>query len=772
MIYRKRLPKHRLILDDPRFQSPYKNTKSKNKNRLMAKWLFALIFLTVISMAISELARASGVSSDEQYQHTTHIESLSEAESGQLVFPSGNGTFQQAVHLKTTADIQVSGMVARVSYKQIFKNDSNDWREAVYVFPLSENAAVNEMEMRIGNRLIRAEIKEKSEAKKIYEKAKSEGKKTALTEQQRPNLFTQKVANIAPGEEIEITLGYLQEVKYGQDSHGKGTFSFYLPTTLTPRFMPGVPMTHGQTPLEIKKELTSSAFGWATATDQVPDAHKISPLMLSVPINSLRNPIEINISLEAGLHLDKITSRNHSIYQKKNKSGNYQINLSKGHVSMDRDFWLEWTPVASDQPEAAVFKEQINGEDYSLIMLLPPQIAASSQNGTDDLHSHKLPREVIFIIDTSGSMGGASIQQAKASLQMALKRLSNKDRFNIIAFNSSYSNLFYTPMYATKSNRQIASTFVHRLGAGGGTNMAPALEEALSTKSEEGFLKQVLFITDGAVGNEDALFKLIQEKLDNARLFTVAIGSAPNSHFMSRAAQFGRGTFEYIANQSEIAERMSNLFRKLESPVLSNLKISFPKELHGLIEQFPERTPDLYAGEPLVLSIKALDKAAIKGKIEISGRVSGTGSVTSSDTNESTQWTRSLNLNDNTQHQGISTIWARKKIAALMNEKILGRDEADVKEEVLSVAIPHKLISAYTSLVAVEERISREPLAHKKHGVPLKSGVVPNAVAKDQLPQTQSYPKTATWQPFNLLLGSLSLLMLMALYRNQLFQRK
>lgn len=743
MFFRKRVPKHCLIIEDPRFQPQFKTRK---KSKLTWSLIACTLGLALMTLVASQLTRATTLD-----PHTLSLSSVNEAETGQVLFPIPGGGFEQAVHLRTTADIQISGMVARVRYKQVFKNDSDDWREAVYVFPLAENAAVNDMEMRIGDRLIRSQIKEKAEAKKIYEKAKSEGRKAALTEQQRPNLFTQKVANIAPGEEIEVRFVYLQQVGY--DS---GIFSFYLPTTLTPRFMPGQPLADKQIALEglePEKELSRNAFGWAKTyswaepTDQVTDAHKISPFMLSAPVNGLRNPIEINISLEAGLQLQEITSRNHKINQKKGKN-DYQISLTNQQVEMDRDFWLEWTPVTSDQPEAAVFKEQIQGEDYALIMLLPPQITADKQNS--------LPREVIFIIDTSGSMGGASILQAKASLQLALKRLGNKDRFNIIEFNNSHSSLFYTPMAATRGNKQIASNFVHRLGAGGGTNMAPALQAALNSPSAEGFLKQVLFITDGAVGNEDALFKLIKQKLGNARLFTVGIGSAPNSHFMTRAAQFGRGTFEYISNQSEIAERMSNLFRKLESPVLSNLSVSYPKKLRGLVEQFPKRTPDLYAGEPLILSIKALDKASIKGKITISGDIAGPGE-------DITGWSRTLSLNDDSQHQGIAAIWARKKIAALMDEKILGRDKAEVRDEVLRVAIPHRLISAYTSFVAVEERIARD------NAVPLKPGAVPNTVVKGQQiqPQTSphSYPKTATWQSLNLILGNLSVLLLIVLYR-------
>lgn len=725
MIFQKRPPQHCLILETPKQLFIQKKRKPT--------WLSSLFLIGALTLIVSELARAQ----------TREFNSVNEARAGQLLFKSESGKFQQAVHLGSSVDVQINGLVASVTYKQSFKNDSDDWREAVYVFPLAENSAVNHMEMRIGDRLIRAEIKEKAEARKMYEQAKSQGKKAALTEQQRPNLFTQNVANIAPGEEIEITLGFIQQVGY--DS---GTFSFHLPTTLTPRYMPGISLADSVADIDLEKTLTSSTFGWARATDQVPDAHLISPFMVAPVDEKLVNPIEIKIDLQAGLDLAEVSSRNHDI-GRQIIDNHHHIWLRDGNakkVSMDRDFWLEWRPVASAQPEAAVFKEQIDGQDYALLMLLPPQIASPN--------APVLAREVIFVIDTSGSMGGTSIEQAKASLLLALDRIGSNDRFNLIEFNSSHRALFPAAVQGNRTQLNRARRFVQSLDAGGGTNMLPALAEALKTPSESGYLKQVLFITDGAVGNEDQLFQLIHSQLNEARLFTVGIGSAPNSHFMRRAAEFGRGSFEYIGNQSDITERMSNLFRKLESPVLSDLKIQWPGATPTDLEPFPARTPDLYSGEPLILSVKGRE---LNGQLKISG------------TTAAAPWSRTLSFNhsgspethNQQQNTGIATLWARKKIAALMDEKIRGRAETDVRAEVLKVALPHKLISAYTSLVAVEQRISREP------STALGPGIVANAVADGQKLQPQTYPNTATWQPFNLLVANLSMLLLLLLYRER-----
>lgn len=759
MFFLKRAIQRRPVQQDLDFSSTRKYFWQKELTGLKKiTWIAALLCIGLSALLIAQLARA-------QNTELSSLNSLNEAEAGQLVFETSQGGFQQAVHLNSHVDVQINGMIAKVVYKQVFKNDSRDWREAVYVFPLSENAAVNEMEIRLGERIIRAEIKEKAEARQIYEQAKSAGQVAALTEQQRPNLFTQSIANIAPGEQIEISLSFVQPVAY--DS---GTFSFYLPTTLTPRFMPAVPFSISEAELEEEQSFTTtSAFGWAMATTQVPDAHLISPFMVPVAPQGTEiesqviNLIEINVELQAGLVLSKITSRNHDI-DLSNENGIEYVSLD-APTSMDRDFWLEWSPIPSAQPEAAVFQERIDGQDYALLMLLPPQIQTSEE--------HDLPREVVFIIDTSSSMNGGSIEQAKASLILGLDRLDNRDRFNVIEFNSYHRSFHPAPVQASGANLIRAKNSVYGLKATGGTNMLPALAQALTTPGTEGYLKQVIFITDGAIGNEAQLFDLIHRELADARLFTVGIGSAPNSHFMSRAAQFGRGTFEYISNQTEITARMSNLFRKLESSVLSDLHIEWPASVAGL-EQFPVRMPDLYSGEPLVLSVRASE---LNGQVKING------------TTAEAPWTRTLNLqnplalaaqaasgppetsieidNPNSADEpakGIATIWARKKIASLMDEMTRGRTEVEVRQEILNVAIPHKLISKYTSLVAVEEVVVRPTSA------PLKPGVVPNAVAAGQNLQPQTYPRTATWLPFNLLMANLSLLGLLALYRNQVLQ--
>ena len=696
LLRRSRIPRGYVVIEDSC------DSKTEGRARYFL-WFFALFIVVGSILFFSTQATAD-----------TEV-GINDGESGQLLFGTQSKKYVRAVHLNTEIDVDINGMVAKVIYRQQFRNDSRDWQEATYVFPLAENAAVNHMEMTIGNRRIVSQIKEREEAKRIYTEAKNSGKRAALTEQQRPNLFTQRVANIAPGEEIFVELHFVQTVSY---QHGR--FEFHLPTTLTPRYIPGEQTVS----IEEEKHYRNQGQGWALPTDEVPDAPEITPPMISVESDDLTNPMKLSVRLNAGLLLNDISSAYHEIQQ--SRSGNiYQLDLAKGEVSMDRDFRLSWQPVPSQAPEAAVFAEQIDGENYLLLMLVPPQVAVSEQ---------PLPREMIFVMDTSGSMQGTSIIQAKQSLLLALDRLEANDRFNVVEFNSGHRALFPAPVEANLSNVLQAKRFVEALRAKGGTQMQPAIEAALQNDAPESYLKQVVFITDGAVGNEAALFSLIENRLGEARLFTVGIGSAPNSYFMRKAAEFGRGSFTYIGDQSEVQTRMTELFSVLESPVLSDLQIEWPDDT----EQYPTRSPDLYASSPLVLSAKIFK---MSGQVQISGKTA------------SQDWQRSISLENPSEEiaEGVSTVWGRAKIESLMDEKIRGRNPHEVRDEVIRVALPLKLVSQYTSLVAVEELISRTPEEA------LKQSAVPNAVAKGQIQQPGTYPQTATWMPLNFLFGSVAL---------------
>ncbi len=641
--------------------------------------------------------------------------SVDQVQRGSLILKlASGGVSVDAPMLKTDVKMDVSGMLARVSVHQRFKNISKDWAEGIYVFPLPEDAAVDRMRLRIGERIIEGEIKEKGEARRTYEKAKREGRKASLLRQERPNIFTTAVANIGPDEEVVVEIEYQQNLHYTQ-----GQFKIRFPLVVAPRYIPGTPVMED----EIKGFRST---GWAKDTNQVPDASKITPPVLD-PSHGKINQVSINVRLNAGFSLSQVSSSYHKMDSSKDEQGIHHLTLHDGNVPADRDFELTWQPTSGNAPQAAMFKEDWSGADYALIMVMPPAKTASA----------RIPREVVYVIDTSGSMNGESINQARAALRLALKRLQPGDRFNVIQFNSNTQALFANAVPVTANNIQQALDYVAGLNADGGTEMLSALQMALRDKAPEGMLRQVIFLTDGSVGNEEQLFSTIQQRLGASRLFTVGIGSAPNSFFMTRAAKFGRGTFTYIGKVDKVKQKMAQLFSKLESPVLRDIAVNLRER--DKVEIWPKRIPDLYLGEPLLLAIRMEQPLA---ELNLTGMLDGQS------------WSRKIGLKGGADSVGVHLLWARRKIADLMDQKARGGDEGEIRKAVLDVALTHKLVSKYTSLVAVDKTPARpvnQPLKQKQIPTNLPHGWNSNKVFG-------SMPQTATPAPLNFLLGMFGLL--------------
>jgi len=652
------------------------------------------------------------------------VPEMDEVGAGQMLLQSEGGQPTLALTQQSKVHIKVSGMVAYVSLEQNFKNNSQQWVEGSYIFPLPDKAAVNRMRMKIGERIIEGEIKEKEQAKQIYHEAKAEGKKASMVSQQRPNMFTSKVANIGPGEIITVQLEYIETVVYDQ-----GQFGLRFPMTITPRYIPGSPLQDSDS--ESGGALVAGASGWALNTDQVPDASEITPFInpqTSMP-QQLINPITITAELDMGMPLQAIESAYHNIVLSR-KDNRYQLRLATGMVSMTQDFSLNWRPQPGSAPRAALFSEQVDGKSYALLMMVPPVKSSGAEN-----EFSVLPKEAIYIIDTSGSMDGVSIEQARQSLLFALAQLNPQDRFNVISFNSTTHSLFNSAVAASDQNIDYARRYVSGLQSGGGTDMLSALQAALRDEAEVGFVRQVMFITDGAVGNEEALFTTIHRQLGNSRLFTVGIGSAPNSHFMRKAAQFGRGSFTHIGKVAEVQEKMTILFSKLDNPIVSDIQVNWPQGVK--VETYPKRLPDLYSGEPLLVAVKT---TGLQGAVSLSGKTANKA------------WQEDIQLNGVQKHSGVATLWAREKIASLLDEKTTGRPEPEVRQAVLDVALTHQLVTPYTSFIAVEQVISRPS------GEGLEAETVLNARAKGQAVQTYAYPQTATGAQLSLLWGALLLL--------------
>ena len=613
--------------------------------------------------------------------------------------------------LSTEVRLHVAGVLARGTVVQRFRNASDGWVEGVYVFPLPEQAAVDHLAMKVGERTIEGQIREREQARAEYQQAAASGKKASLVEQERPNVFTTSVANLGPGEELVVEIE-LQETL----SFDRGEVRLRFPLVVGPRYVPGSEQLPGL-----------SGTGWSADTNAVPDASRITPPVLP-PGEPPRNPVKIEVELDAGFPVEKLVSRYHPVVAETRGEGRYRVRLRDEAVPADRDYELAWTPKPGTLPTSALFEEKRGDGTYALVTLFPPVGPAVERS--------RLPREVVFVVDTSGSMEGQSIQQARQALGLAIERLRAGDRFNVIQFNSTSEALFEAARPATPEAKAEARAWVGALRANGGTEMAGALEAALVGTDDPGLVRQVVFLTDGSVGNEDQLFGLIRQRLGDTRLFTVGIGSAPNGHFMAKAAEFGHGTFTYVSDLAEVEEKMGRLFTALESPVLTGVEVVWP--LGAAVESWPQRIPDLYLGEPVVVAARLEGPA---GEVALVGR---RGAET---------WRQTVSLAAGRQAEGVAVLWAQRKVQALLDSLHDGADADEVRSGVVALGLEHHLVTKHTSLVAVDVTPARPD------GAPLDSRSVPTNV-----PEGWSYgavfgelPRTATPAPLHTLLTLVAL---------------
>jgi Ca-activated chloride channel family protein len=645
-----------------------------------------------------------------------------QAQHGSVWLLPDNGIYLEAMQMQTEVSYEVTGVIARARVKQHFKNDSAFWAEGIYVFPLPDKAAVDHFKMIIGERIIEGQVKERVSAKKTYENAKAAGKKASLIEQQRPNVFTTSLANIAPGETVTVEFEYQQVLEYRDNR-----YRLRYPMVVGPRYHTGKPS---------------------------PDSHishaadETSVYTETDPSKNTHNPTRIHIMLDAGVNLAELKSSYHNIHIKQTSETRYSISTIGENITANRDFELVWQPELQNKPQLTAFNESLNENNYTMLTLLPPEL--------NYLHEKVQARDVIFVLDISGSMAGTSIEQAKASLTTAIDGLSDIDRFNIIWFNNETDSLFPDVISASAQYKNYAKQFIKQLQANGGTEMLPAMKLALSKQEAFSRLRQVVFLTDGNISNESELFSVIDKQLGESRLFTIGIGSAPNAYFMRKAANKGRGTFTYIGNLNEVQEKTATLLKKLETPALINIQLILDSNESDLnaaeqnhVEIFPRIIPDLYAGEPLTLLLKS-DKE-IPLNITIKGDYGNS------------EWQTSATLKDTAQ-SGLRIAWAREKIASLMNQHRESTGDAErqaVKQEITDTALQHHLVSRYTSLVAVDVTPSndsgllyRERLKNNlPHGWKNPSSSKDLMPAPDMALASLQLPQTASSSRLNLILA-------------------
>ncbi|KJC43553.1 membrane protein [Bradyrhizobium sp. LTSP849] len=663
-----------------------------NEHPLLGRLIKLGLFLLVQGVAVLLVGFvALLVSFEPSWSATTEQASLlqpGDARSGTLLLKE-DGAYTEAVRLGIDVDITVSGPTLRARVTQVFRNPTKDWVEATYVYPLANDGAVDTLKMVVGDRVIVGEIKERQQARVIYEQARRAGQTAALTEQERPNIFTNSVANIGPGETV------LVQIEYQEPVHQSGNeYALRVPLVVAPRYNPA--------PIVQSVDFRRDGSGWgATTSDPVPDRDRIASPMLDPAKNPPVNPTSITVRLKAGFALGEVKSHHHNVKVESPDSTTRVVTLSDGTVPADRDFELTWKPAAEKAPSVGLFREHVGDADYLLAFVTPPTAEQTVQK--------PLPREVVFVIDNSGSMGGTSIEQAKASLLYALGRLQPNDRFNVIRFDDTMDVLFPASVPADAAHVGEATSFVSALQARGGTEMVPAMRAALTDKlGETSMVRQIVFLTDGAIGNEQQLFETITAMRGRSRIFMIGIGSAPNTYLMTRAAELGRGAFTHIGSVEQVEERMRGLFAKLENPAVTGLTVKFSE---AKADVTPAIIPDVYRDEPLVLAAK-VDKLA--GSLEIKGRVGDR------------PWSVTLPLQNAAEGKGLSKLWAKRKIGdAEVARTMREMTPEDTDKAILALALDHQIVTRLTSLVAVDKTPSRpagEPLKLSELPINLPAG--------------------------------------------------
>jgi Ca-activated chloride channel family protein len=625
---------------------------------------------------------------------TIRVETIQAQEDSWGLEFQGDGSSLRSVAMDTDVQVEVTGLVARISVSQVFRNTGQLWSEALYRYPLPDGSAVDRLTVEVGQRILQGEIQEKEEARRQYQQAKSSGKVATLVEQQRANQFETRLANIGPDERIRVSISFLSRVEYRD-----GIFSLRIPMTFTPRWDHADPVIQ-------------SGFYDETA-----------PAPGIMPAGGMDDHyLTLNIDLRTGLQLTSLESRYHDVDIHPSLNG-YNIYLADPDARSDRVFELNWKPDFGSAPESTLMTYDDGDAVSAMLMLAPPLAEAISPQA----------REVVFVVDTSGSMNGTSISQARAALHQGLGFLGQDDRFNLIHFNSNSHLLFPESVPLYTSYLLEAESFIDKLVANGGTNMAPALDTALNLPSQAGLMRQIVFITDGSVGNEGELLLQIGEQLRDSRLFTVSIGSAPNSWFMRKAAETGRGSHTHIGRLDEVEERMSILWSQIQYPALKDICVDWGMDA----EFYPEIVPDLYAGEPLWLYARLPYQPR---EVTICGELDGM------------PWQQSSRIQSGSGSDNLAMLWARSKVEALEDSRIFGADPEFIRDEVTQLALNFGLLTPYTSLVAVDRTPSR-PLNET-----LNNEEIPSLLPAGSAANSAGFSQTATGWVAQLILSLLSLL--------------
>lgn len=580
--------------------------------------------------------------------------------SGVLVTTAPGSTQIVPIPLKhTDVHAAITGYIATVSVQQQFQNPYDGKIEATYVFPLPESAAVNEFVMTVGDRTIRGIIREREQARQLYEQARAQGYVAALLTQERPNIFTQRVANIEPGKQINVDIKYFHTLPYRD-----GAYEFAFPMVVGPRFNP-----------------PESLSGIGAGTQDQPGASgQKTEVAYLRPDQRSGHDLSLDVAVDAGVKIEQIECASHAAKIVRDGANTAQVRLAAADHIANKDFVLRYKVGGADVKARLVATRDVNGQGgYFALMLFPP---------ADVLDLPWQPLEMIFTLDVSGSMSGQPMEQCRAAMRYALSHMRPEDTLQVVRFATTTEQLSPRPVPATPQNTQAAWAYVQNAQAGGGTMMLDGISRSLEGPRDDSRMRVVAFLTDGYIGNENEIFTALAQVIGSARVFSFGVGQAPNRYLLDEIAKLGRGAVAYLSLNDNADSIMAAYFDRLSHPALTNLSLDLG--VMGAADVLPASLPDLFVGRPLLITGRYT--AELPQFVAVEGRVGGQ--------------TRRIIVPVTEDRacgpaQALPAIWARMKISDLCRQAMIDPTfnfQAPIKE----LAMRYNLLSEFTAFVSVD----------------------------------------------------------------------
>lgn len=596
--------------------------------------------------------------------------------------------------LKTDTLAKVKGDLVTVTVKQTFTNPLDKPLHATYLFPLNHDAAVHRMTMEVGDERVEAQIQRIETAKATFQQAKQEGKAAALLTQHRPNMFTQDIANLMPKLPVQVTLTYSQVLPKID-----GQYELVLPLVVGPRYQPsgaGVPPTPNA-------DVNSKASFGKWEVEKLPAYPEVGELNSPEIIDKER--VSIRVELDAGFPITEVSSKTHDISEEIPSEKRRIIQLLDGKTIDNKDFVLHYR-LSGSATQAGLLAHQDGRGGFFSVQLEPPAVPAVKDVAA---------REMVFVLDTSGSMDGEPIAASKLFMKHALNHLHPNDTFRIIRFSNNAEEFTAAPVAATPENIRQGLGYVESLTADGGTEIPTAIEQAFAKPALKDSLRLVVFLTDGYIGNEAEVLSQIAEKIGSARIYALGVGTSVNRFLLEEMAVKGRGFARCIDPTEKADDVAIQLASKLESPVLTDIAIDWGNL--RVSDLSPSRIPDLFAGGAIRIQGKYQQPG--QHTIKVSGLVNG----------RKAQLPITVNLpaHSGEQDNPIPVIWARSQIADAMRQinmpshmRTGDANENGLKEKVTKLGLDFSLTTQWTAFVAVSQKIVNEHPEQAEHNnVPL-----------------------------------------------------